>query len=568
MDVALADHPQGRAKRRTGEGGQFDYVIVGAGSAGCVLANRLSEDPSHRVCLIEAGPRDTSPLIRIPLGVMALFEHKRLNWRFFTVPQAHAGNRKIYTPRGKVLGGTSAINGMVYVRGYPEDYDDWERSGNPGWSFRHVLPYFLRSENNEVWRNSWFHGTDGPLNVADWRSSNPASDSFIEAARALQIPACPDFNGLCPDGVGYRQVTQRRGRRETTATAFLRPALDRPNLTVLTDCLVDKVLFEGRTARGIKLLFRSQLLDVMARREVILSAGAIGSPEILLRSGVGEAQRLSDLGIGVVHDLPGVGRNLHDHCAVSLVHETRSSIPYGVSLAALPRLMWDGANYVLRRRGVLTSSGAEVSAFVRTSTELPRTNLQLTFMAGKRGRTMLSYGHGYAITAINLRPWARGTVTLTDRSPLAAPAIDPRFFADERDLDVLVQGVRLARRVFGTVPFGRYRGSEVMPGAAVGSDEEIRDFIRNTSSTAFHPVGTCAMGSGPNAVVDSDLKVHGVNGLRVVDASIMPVIIGGNTNAPTIMIAEKASDMILGRPPLPAMDLLDIRGRPRPFSSG
>ena len=544
-----------------GEELQFDYVIVGAGSAGCVLANRLSEDGRNQVCLIEAGPRDTNPLIHIPLGLMALFEHQRLNWRFSTVPQPHAGNRRIYTPRGKVLGGTSSINGMIYVRGYPEDYDDWERAGNPGWSFREVLPYFLRSENNETWRNSPYHGTGGLLNIAEFRARNPASVSFVEAAQMLQIPECPDFNGPNPDGVGYRQVTQRNGRRDSTATAFLKPALKRANLTVLTDCLADCVILEGKTARGVRLLRDDRTLEVMARREVILAAGAIGSPEILLRSGIGAAGHLADLGIGVVHDLPGVGGNLQDHCAAPILYDTKSSLPYGISVAALPRLAWDGVNYALRRRGMLASTGVEAGAFLRTSPELPRTDLQLTFLAGKRGAKLISYGHGYGMVAINLRPWGRGEVKLSSRSPHAAPAIDPRFFADARDLDVVVNGMRVARRILNAAPFERYGGVEVLPGPQVNSDDEIRDFIRRNSLTAFHPVGTCAMGPGPDAVVDAGLNVHGMKGLRVVDASIMPVIVGGNTNAPTIMIAEKAADMILERAPLSPIELPLAAGR-------
>ena len=543
---------------------EFDYIIVGAGSAGCVLANRLSANPANKVCLIEAGPPDTSPLIHIPLGITALFQHKHLNWRFSTVPQLHAGGRCIYTPRGKVLGGSSAINGMIYIRGDPKDYDDWAEAGNPGWAFCDVLPYFLRSENNEVWTDAPFHGTGGPLNVANLRSHNPSAVSFIEAARLLDIPSCPDFNGPRPDGVGFRQVTQRNGRRETTATAFLKPVLNRSNLTILTEYLAEKILFEGKAARGVRLLRDGNDVDVQAKREVILAAGAIGSPEILLRSGIGAPAQLGDLGIDVVHALPGVGGNLHDHCAVSLFFETRSTIPYGISVSALPRLAWEVADYLLHRRGLFASNGVEAAAFVRSSPSLQRTDMQLTFASGKRGNpktgSQLSYGHGYSVTAIQLRPWARGEVRLTDRSAHSAPAIDPRFFTDERDLEVLVKGFQLSRRILRSEPFRAYGGEEVFPGEAAGTEDEIRDYIRNNSGTAFHPVGTCAMGTGPGAVVDANLSVHGVQGLRVVDASIMPKIIGGNTNAPTIMIAEKASDMILGKTPAAAIALPESIG--------
>ena len=538
---------------------EFDYVIVGAGSAGCVLANRLSVDPANRVCLIEAGPRDSSPLIRVPLGVTALFQHKRLNWRFSTVPQSHAGGRQVYTPRGKVLGGSSAINGMIYTRGCPEDYDDWAEAGNPGWAFRDVLPYFVRSENNEVWTNSVLHGVGGPLNVADLRTRNAVAESFVQAVRLHQIPDCADFSGPRPDGVGYRQVTQRNGQRETTATAFLKPALNRPNLTVFTECLAEKILFEDKTARGVRLLRNGDSFDVRARREVILAAGAIGSPEILLRSGIGEPGQLAGYGIDVVHALPGVGRNLQDHSAVSLAYRTRSTIPYGISLPVLPRLAWAVADYLLRRQGMFSSNGVEAAAFVRSSPGLPLTDMQLTFASGMRGDpktgTPFGYGHGYSLTAIHLRPWSRGEVRLTDRSPHSAPAIDPRFFTDERDLDVLVEGFQLSRKILRSEPFKTYGGVALLPDDSVSTGDEIRDFIRNNSSTAFHPVGTCAMGPNSNSVVDTKLSVHGVRGLRVVDASIMPKIIGGNTNAPTIMIAEKASDMILGRTPPLAIDL-------------
>ncbi len=542
---------------------EFDFVIVGAGSAGCVLANRLTADPKNRVCLIEAGPRDTSPFIHVPIGLTALYNHKQLNWCFSTVPQVHAGNRRVFTPRGKVLGGTSAINGMIYIRGYPEDYDDWAAAGNAGWSFDDVLPYFLRSENNESWPNSPLHGSGGELNVTDLETRNPSAESFIEAAGLFQIPYCKDFNGPRPDGAGYRQVTQRRGRRETTATAFLRPAQGRTNLTILTGCMVDKVLFEGTTAVGVRVERNGTVDSLRARREVILSAGAYGSPEILMRSGVGNPSDLKASGVEVVHGLAGVGQNLQDHAAVSMAYETRSTIPYGISVTAAPKLVWAAIDYALNRRGLLASNVIEAAAFVRTSPELPRTDLQLSFMSGKRGGnaktgTTFGYGHGYSLTAIQLRPFGRGEVRLNGPDPRSGPLIDPRFFADERDLDVLVRGFKLSREILNSEPFERYGGTEITPGPVVATDDEIRNFIRNGSGTAFHPVGTCAMGSEPDAVVDQQLRVRGVQQLRVIDASIMPTIIGGNTNAPTIMIAEKGADMVLGRTPPNAIHLSSL----------
>jgi len=536
----------------------FDFIVVGAGSAGCVLANRLSADPAVSVCLLEAGPRDSSPLIHVPLGMAGLINHPVLNWRYGSVPQPRAAARSVYVPRGKVLGGTSAINGMVYMRGHPGDYDDWADAGNAGWAWKDVLPYFRKSENNEIWRDSPLHGVGGPLNVTDLRTRNPVAQTFVDAARSIGLPACDDFNGPQPEGVGFRQVTQRNGRRESAATAYLAPVRSRPNLRVVTGALVDRIVFDGTRARGVRFLLDGQWCEWTARAEVILAAGAIASPQILLRSGVGDRGHLDSMGVRPVAHVPGVGGNLQDHAAVSVACETRSTAPYGISLAALPRLAWSLVDYALFRKGLLSSNVLEAAAYVRTDATpaqpgsvLARPDIQFSFMSARRGAarkgspsTQLGWGHGYGLTAILLRPGSRGTVRLASPDPSAAPLIDPCFFSDERDMDVLLRGLQLGRRILNAPAFSRYQGKELTPGAEVQDTQALRDFIRNTSGTAFHPVGTCAMGQGEASVVDEKLRVRGVQRLRVVDASVMPTIVGGNTNAPTIMIAEKAADMI------------------------
>ena len=442
------------------------------------------------------------------------------------------------------------------MRGDALDYDDWRVAGNRGWAYRDVLPYFLRSENNEVWRNSPLHGVGGPLNVTDLRSFNPAARSFVEAASLLGIAASQDFSAPHPNGVGFRQVTQRRGQRDSAATAFLRPARNRPNLLVLTDTLADRIIVEGRRAVAVALWHEGGARMLRARREVILSAGAVGSPAILQRSGIGDPDLLRSIGVEVVHALLGVGANLQDHNTASVAHKTRSTAPYGLSLAGVPKLAGSVLRYLVTRRGLLSSNASEGAAFVRTSPELDRADLQLSFVSGRRGTNIRggNLGHGYGLTAIQLRPWSRGSVRLQSRDPQVLPAIDLAAFADERDLELIVKGVRLARSILRAEPFARYGGTEVAPGTHT-MDEALRDYIRMSSGTAFHPVGTCAMGQHAGAVVDETLTVRGMGGLRVADASIMPTIVGGNTNAPVIMIAEKAADMILGRAPPPAVDL-------------
>ncbi|CAN5478062.1 GMC family oxidoreductase N-terminal domain-containing protein [soil metagenome] len=531
----------------------FDYVIAGAGSAGCVLANRLSADPRISVCLIEAGPADRSPLIHVPIGMASLYNHAKLNWRYQTVPQKLANDRVVYTPRGKVLGGSSAINGMVYMRGHPHDYDDWAAAGNEGWAFEDVLPYFLKSENNEVWRDSPLHGTGGPLNVCELRTRNSVADRFIEAGRMLGFPACDDFNGLSPEGVGYRQVTQRNGRRESAATAFLAPVRRRPNLCVVTNAHVDSIELDGLRAVGVRYVSDGEHRVVRARAEVVLSGGAVGSPLVLQRSGIGDADYLASRDIPVVAHLPGVGQNLQDHPAVSLSYATSSTEPYGISVKVLPRLAWGVLQYLFFRRGLLSSNVLEAAGYIRTESSIERPDIQFSFMSARRGgssrkgspSTQFGYGHGYGATAILLRPKSKGSVRVAARDANVPPQIDGAFFSDGRDLDVLLRGLKLGRRLLNAQPFERYKARELLPGSELQSDDALREFIRANSGTAFHPVGTCAMGRSSDSVVSPELRVHGIDRLRVVDASVMPSIVGGNTNAPTIMIAEKASDMIL-----------------------
>ena len=524
------------------ETAEFDYVIVGAGSAGCVLANRLSEDKNVTVCLLEAGPPDRSPFIHIPLGVIRAMINPANTWQFKSAAQETAGGRQVWTPIGRTLGGSSSINGMVYVRGNHADYDEWAAAGNPGWAWNDVKPYFIKAENNEQFGGDGHHGNGGPLNVTFISDPNPVDDTFVDAAKHLQYPHNPDFNGESQDGFGLHQVTQKAGRRWSTAKAYLEPAKSRDNLTVMTNAPVSRILFAGRRAAGVVTGART----LTARAEVILAAGAIVSPKILLLSGIGDGADLQKLGIDPVHHLPGVGQNLQDHAAIFCTVKSTSRIPYGISVGSLPGLAWSALKYAFTRRGLFSSNMVESGGFVRTQPGLERPDIQFVLIPGYRPRppSLLAYGHGYSVISVLLRPKSRGSVSIGSPDPAAAPAIDPRFFSAPDDLEGLLRGLKEARRLLGTAPFQVYGPTEFMPGDDVRSDDDLRDFIRNNSATIFHPVGTCKMGSDDAAVVDSRLNVHGIDGLRVVDASIMPTIVGGNTNAPTIMIAEKAADMI------------------------
>lgn len=525
---------------------QFDYVIVGAGSSGAVLANRLSADPRMTVCLIEAGPADRSPFITVPLGVMKLSKDPVHNWMFTSTPQAALDGREVSVPRGRVLGGSSAINGMIYIRGHRADYDGWSAAGCVGWGYDDILPYFRRSEaNRRAGIDSNHHGTGGELAVSDLRDPNPVDRDFIEAASQMQLRACPDFNVAEPEGMGLYQVTQKDGKRHSTGRAFLTPIKARQNLHILTGAEVLHVNLNAGRAESVTLRRAGGVETVSARAEVILSAGAIGSPDILLRSGIGAAEQIAGFGGTPAHDLPGVGQNLQDHVDCMVICASRSRTPYGISVAALPKLALEGAKWVFGNRGMLSSNMVEAGGFVRSSAAEARPDIQFHIIPGRkshRGR-MVEYGHGVSVHTCVLRPESRGSVTRKDMA--GAPVIDLGLLSDDRDMARLVKGITLARQILRQGPMAQHGLSEIIPGNTVETDADLRAYIRANARTVYHPVGTCAMGTGASAVVDPKLRVRGIQGLRVVDASIMPTIVSGNTNAPAIMIAEKAAEMIL-----------------------
>ncbi len=526
-----------------------DYIVVGAGSAGSVLARRLSDDPKCRVLLIEAGPpKHRSFVVQAP-GLYSQIWRSKLDWEFYTTPQVHADGRRMFWPRGKILGGTSCLNASVYVRGHRDNYDAWRDNGNPGWGYADVLPYFKRSEDN-VRGASEYHGAGGALRVSDQDLIKPVSKAFVEAAaKRCGIPVTDDFNAKEQEGAGLYQVTVRSGRRASTAAEFLDPVRGRKNLEVTTDALVTSIVIEGGRARGVRCMVGGSEQTFHSDQEIILCAGAIGSPHLLLLSGVGPADELRAAGVPVVHDLPGVGKNLQDHLLTSVVYETS---PAGAFALSLPRLAGWALQFAAVAGGPLRNGPVEAGAFVRSSPSAPRPDVQYHFipwgvpMPNTDEKTQRPAGYQFSILPGLIYPLSRGEIRLKSANPGDAPLIDPACLADPADLAHLVKGVRQSRDIAATAPLSRFVVREIHPGPSCTSDEAIRAKIRADVNTIFHPVGTCKMGADSAAVVDSQLRVRGLDGLRVADASIMPDIVGGNTNAPVIMIAEKAADLVRG----------------------
>lgn len=533
---------------RSGES-MFDYIIVGGGSAGCLLADRLSANPETKVCLLEAGPPDRSPLIHMPIGIALLSKSKTLNWGYETAPQPHLGNRKLFWPRGKALGGSSSINAMVYIRGHRQDYDAWGEAADPIWSYDNVLPLFRAMEANERFGANPYHGKDGELHVCDLRTSNPLSKAFVDAGQQIQLAQNADFNGETQDGVGFYQVTQRGGRRWSSARAFLSEAKSRPNLRIITNARATRILFEGTKAVGVTYASGVRFADIRTRGEVILSGGAINSPQLLMLSGVGDAQELRNFGIPVVADRPEVGKNLQDHLDITIMHNANDRTPIGIAPSFLPRAMAGVFSYLFRGRGFLTSNVAESGGFARSSPAQERPNLQFHFLPTllKDHGRQVAFGYGYTLHVCDLLPKSRGRIGLKSSDPLSAPLIDPAYLSDPRDLETMIEAVRIGRKILAAPALAAYSRREIVPGPSVQSEADIVADIRERAETIYHPVGTCRMGRDPQSVVDPALRVRGVERLRIVDASIMPRLVAGNTNAPTMMIAERAAGIILGR---------------------
>jgi len=525
---------------------RFDYVIVGAGSAGCVLANRLTEDPAIQVAVLEAGNQDRNIWIHIPAGYVKTMTNPSVNWLFDTEPDSQTGNRAIPVPRGKVIGGSSSINGLVYVRGQSLDYDTWSQLGNRGWSYEEVLPYFKKSEHREGQMDERFHGRGGPLNVADVRETDPLIDTLIRSAESIGYPYNPDYNGISQEGFGYFQTTMKDGRRMSAARAFLKPVLNRPNLTVLTGAHALAIGFDGRRARSVRYRRNGQVETVSADLEVLLSSGAIQSPQLLELSGIGQPDRLRTMGIEPVHELPGVGENLQDHYIVRLAFRLRDAHTLNERLRGL-NMLGEVAKFAFRRKGAFTLPAGVAFGFVKTRQEVETPDVQYhiahaSFDDPKTRR--LHAFPGLTIGPCQLRPESRGSVHIRNADPFEAPRIAPNFLHEAIDRQTLLGGMQIARDVARAQPLASKVVEEIHPGPSVKSESGMLGYAANTGATVYHPVGTCKMGGDLMAVVDSELRVRGLEGLRVIDASVMPRLTSGNTNAPTIMIAEKGADMI------------------------
>lgn len=532
------------------ENESFDYVIIGGGTAGCILTRRLTEDSKTTVCLIEAGPPDKSPLIHMPLGFIRMLFEPKYNWMFMSPPDPNMKNRQTYAPRGKTLGGSSSINGMIYMRGHKHDYDEWASFGNSGWGWDDMLPYMRKSVFNENYKDGKLHDQKGELHVKYLEEPNKLNHVFVDAAQSLQKKKIPDFNAGDNEGFGIYQVTISNGRRTTAATAFLHPIENKPNLKILTEAQVAKIVLENGRATGVEVSVGGATRRIKARKEVILSAGAFQSPQVLMLSGIGDPAELKKHGIEVKHELRGVGKNLQEHISAPIHFMSPRTTSYGISIGAMPKIAWNFLRYITTRKGFFGNNIVESGGFIKTDPSIDRPDIQHIFVPTHQGKPgqLLAWGHGYRITCCLLHPKSRGEIRLASANVNDAPVIDFKFFSDapgpRSDLEVLIKGIKDGRRILTAPAFDYYRGEAVWPADNVQTDDALRDFVREFSSTVFHPAGTCKMGNDDMAVVDDRLRVRGLKGLRVIDASIMPTVTTGNTNAPTMAIAEKGADMV------------------------